>query len=396
MKTQTRWLGGQFLRKALLWLVSLLVPVIGAAQGNSGGSGFNNEMALRGRHPEIVRNSLFKPWSEMHRVGAWHEVRVNEDTQMTVAIQGQDDKSVLAALVTAKFAGREGAQIIKIEAIDTSGDSSKFSAMKALDTLKKELVNQQLHAVRPTIDWSGPKAKVGWEIEFISPSRRSTFSVESGKLVGQKSDPVPPGSGGDPPPGSVDDMASNELHHPADFRSEAMLWIGSASTVQDKARKIFEHVETGYRYDSTIVNIKNFTWADTLVRDFNKRAGICDEWAVVSISYLRAVGIPARLKLMAFIDDKGQPDAHAALEYNDGGTWRHMDALWHAFNNPAVYRGAGFTNLTVMDNDFPLDSRSSTPAWGVPEPVGDQKMHPYNDFVVVPAHPGNRRPGYSY
>jgi hypothetical protein len=49
-----------------------------------------------------------------------------------------------------------------------------------------------------------------------------------------------------------------------------------------------------------------------------------------------------------------------------------------------------------MDADAPLDSRSTVPAWGIPDPTGDGKLNPYGDFVITPAYPGNQRPGYSH
>lgn len=72
-----------------------------------------------------------------------------------------------------------------------------------------------------------------------------------------------------------------------------------------------------------------------------------------------------------------------------------MDALWSAFDNPGRYRASGAQGLTVMDADFPADSRSTVPAWGVPDPTGDGKLYPYGDFVINPRYPGNQRPGYS-
>ena len=116
---------------------------------------------------------------------------------------------------------------------------------------------------------------------------------------------------------------------------------------------------------------------------------------MIQISMLRAVGIPARLKFLIW-QQGGKPVGHACLEYRDGNAWWHMDALWNAFHNAQVYRNSGGTNLTVMDADYPVDSRSTVPAWGIPDPTGDGKLHPYRDFVIYPSYPGNSRSGYSY
>ena len=130
--------------------------------------------------------------------------------------------------------------------------------------------------------------------------------------------------------------------------------------------------------------------------DQNGRKGVCDEWAIAEISYLRSVSIPARVKWLIWTEPTGEVVGHAVLEYSDGGTWRHMDALWNAFNNPSRYRQSGAKNVTVMDADYPVDSRYSGDAWGVKDVNGDNKLHPYQDFILSPGYPGNARPGYSY
>jgi hypothetical protein len=383
------------MRRALLALIACLMSLVAAAQDGTRGV-FRDEAALRARHPEIARHETFYAWTRQHGVGPWHEVRDRKTEDMTVAVQARDQSGVLAALVTDRPRSNGPASIKRLEVISTAGTNrakpevSKFVTNKLSDA-------GRLHALRPVIEWSVPTAKLSWEAEFVAPGRQITFSIDGDRLS-QKSikSLVPPKSGVPAMPGAADELASNELHHLDEFRAEARAWIGSASTTQDKARRIFDEVRASYTYDSSILNISEFTWSDTLVRDTNGRKGICDEWAVVEISYLRSVGIPARLKFMAWKESTGEEIAHAALEYNDGGTWRHMDALWNAFNDASVYRRSGGANVTVMDGDDPKDARSTAPAWGVPDPSGDQKLYPYGDPVITPPYPGNPRPGYSY
>ena len=196
-------------------------------------------------------------------------------------------------------------------------------------------------------------------------------------------------------PGS-DETADNELHHLASFKSEAENWTRGAITIEQKCRLIYSNVNRTYTYDGNIPNINFFTWSDLLVRDRNGRKGICDEWAVVQISYLRSLEIPAVLKFLIWKDKTGKEVAHAVVEYKDGGNWKQLDALWRAFNDPAIYmRTGGANEVTVMDAYDPLDSRSTTPAWSVPDSTGDQKLHPYKDYIISPNYPGNKRPGYS-
>ena len=185
------------------------------------------------------------------------------------------------------------------------------------------------------------------------------------------------------------------MHHLAQFRADAQAAAGSATTVEAKARGIFNFVRNNYAYDGTLFCIDSFTWADTLTRDSNGHRGICDEWAAVEISMLRSLGIPARMKFLTWTQD-GQGVGHACVEYRDGNLWFHMDALWNAFHDPAIYRNSGGSNITVMDADYPVDSRSDEPAWGKVDSRGDLKLHPYLDFVIIPSYPGERRAGYSY
>lgn len=146
-------------------------------------------------------------------------------------------------------------------------------------------------------------------------------------------------------------LAANDLHSPYLFKAEADGWTAGPLTVREKARRIAFNVSSTYRYDGSINLISEFTWRDTLVRDRNGRRGICDEYAVVQISYLRSILIPARMKFLIWTTN-GQGVGHACVEFLDQGRWIHMDGLWSAFDNPG--------------RDEPNDARSTTPAWGNP------------------------------
>jgi hypothetical protein len=196
-------------------------------------------------------------------------------------------------------------------------------------------------------------------------------------------------------PPSGDYLSSNELHHLSTWRNVAQQMVGSATSPHDRAVAIFFGVKNRMQYDATIININEFVWSDNLVINWNNWRGICDEWAVVQITLLRSLGIPSALKLLTW-QYGGVPQAHACLEWSDNGYWRHMDALWDAFDNRARYRESGMMNVTVMDADYPLDSRYNGLAWGVQDFPNDEKLYPYGDFLTNPAYPGNQRLGYSY
>jgi len=256
----------------------------------------------------------------------------------------------------------------------------------------------QVSSVSPEVQYeNGQYLKFRWVIQIQKDEELLTLSVDDGKLLEiakvaiSKKDERPTG-----PIVILNEwLATNEIHSPYLFKQQADSWTVGPLTIREKAFRIFSNVQRLYKYDSNITNISEFTWRDTLVRDTNGYRGICDEWAVVQISYLRSIGIESRLKFLIWTQN-GQGVGHACLEFNEGGRWVHMDALWSAFDNPGRYRASGAQGLTVMDADFPSDSRSTAPAWGIPDPTGDGKLYPYGDFVINPSYPGNRRPGYSY
>lgn len=348
---------------------------------------------LRGRHPELVRNEAFASWMREQGVGPWHESRLDNARRRTVVVLARAEDRLFAAQINA-----EQNEVLRAAQFDlrplheTRGDVFGIAARK--------IAPGDLIAIRPVVVFAdGAKPAFHWEIEAREDSSIETFAIRGTDLVPLRSRaftplaPAPSSNAAAPP--APDDMADDELHHLAAFRGEASGWVSGATTVQEKAKRIFERVRDTYTYDSTIIHISEFTWADSLTRDRNGRRGICDEWSVVTISYLRSVGIPARLKLLTWTE-AGHPEAHAALEYADGATWRHMDPLWDAFNNPAVYRQKGVTAIAVMDADYPFDARSTRPAWGVPDPTGDGLLYPYGDFILAPAYPGEARAGYSH
>lgn len=367
---------------------------VGAQVGLNAPSKFEFEVDLRGRHPELFENSEFASWKSAGKsVGPWHETAIDGQGKRLVVVQNPEGDSVFAAQIVAKAAKVERTSVIDLREL-------KRTRMNVLATVTARGKSQgEIVAVRPVVTPSGSAEwELHWEVEIQEGDSIQTFRVGQDRLdlkdtrpfkamsAERKSDgPIPP---------TADDSANNEIHHLAAFGVEASAWISGATTVQDKARRIFDRVHSSYSYDATIQYIGEFTWADYLTRDRNGRRGICDEWAVVEISYLRSVGIPARLKFLIW-QEGGKPVGHAVLEYSDNGTWRHMDALWNAFNNPAIYRQSGATNVTVMDADYPSDARSTQPAWGVADPTGDGKLYPYGDFIIAPNYPGNARAGYS-
>lgn len=363
---------------------------------------FKSIYHLFGRHPETREHTGFLSWLAENGASSWHDNGFASDSPQIV-VQSYDGSSIWGFLESRPEFDSFGEMVappeITMNAVfDQQEAQSKRSIIRAaLATEGSDL--RSVVAVRPQVDFTMEPAELTWEVELAQGEVVSSFSIDQDLKV-QKSDerPVKVGAKHQRRPFIMaDDLASNELHTLWAFRGQAEEWTAGPLSVREKARRIFNEVLRLYRYDDGIPLISEFTWRDTLVRDRNNYRGICDEFAVVQISYLRAIGIPARLKFLIWQDSAGQGVGHGCLEFREGNTWVHMDALWRAFDNSQVYRNSvGARNLTVMDADYPSDSRSDRPAWGKPDPRGDGLLNPYGDFVINPTYPGNSRQGYSF
>jgi hypothetical protein len=367
---------------------------------------FASTFHLLGRYPDLARNRDFLSWHRLNGGDVWHETLANEKGQITVVVQSESRLNLFAALLQADYGeAREGtkeARVLRTANIDLVEDG--FLPELAVGLIRRETgaANEEIHAIRPVVDLQGEQPKLSWEIEVKDDRTIQVFRADSPSdferltaIELKKTEPAKPMDDLVPP--TSDWLADNELHHPSrqEWRSLALQITSGAATVADKAFRIWLDIQSRMAYDLNITHIAEFTWSDNLTRNQNGWRGICDEWAIVEATLLRALGIPAVIKFLTWTQPNGKTVAHACVEWSDNGAWRHMDALWRAFDNRAVYRQNGATNVKVMDADFPLDSRSTVPAWGVPDPTGDERLHPYGDFILNPGYPGNMRPGYS-
>lgn len=363
----------------------------------------DNVYHLFARHPELARNQEFLLWLKEHGFSYWYDTPPAEG-DVKVVVVSRDEASLYAALERLPEGEAAEHSFLPEMNLVTVGEAD-LTRLPPRETVLRNGAAQfgfsrsDVISIRPDVSFEdGRLVLKGWEVQVAGDGRRLHFAGsddlgEAGEdalpaaTAPRRAQLIPPGA---------DDMADNDLHTLSAFRQEAEAWTQGPLTISEKARRIGEQVSRTYSYDGSINMIADFTWRDTLTRDRNGRRGICDEYAVVQITCLRSIGIPARLKFLAWIDGAGKGVAHACLEFSDNGTWYHMDGLWNAFKDPGRYRQSGARNLTVMDADYPSDSRSDEPAWGTPDIRGDGLLYPYGDFIINPAWPGNQRPGYSY
>lgn len=355
---------------------------------------------LVGRYPEIANNEHFKNWHKVNGSGLWHETHPDEAGNFTVIIQSKDDTSLIGFRLNRNTENNNPAsmepEILDVREFDLiKGRNHKFRNLEHFQDFGNRA---DILAIRPKIDWDKAENSLSWEIDARQDNKLKYFDVnpqfevslkrekeleERDKLIPEEEFP------------SNDWLEENELHHVEKYRELAREWAGDAVTTYDKAYNIFLKTKQAMVYDANITHIEHFIWADDLVINQLGYRGICDEWSVIQITLLRALGIPCCMKFITF-SFFGEDSVHACIEWSDDGVWRHMDALWNAFDKRHIYRQKGNTNVKVMNASLPRDSRYNDKAWGVPDITGDAKLYHYSDYLIEPYYPGEARPGYSY
>ncbi len=360
---------------------------------------FFGTIHLLGRYPELAHYPEFQTWLRAYGGEIWHETSPDEKGYVTVTVQSDNRLNLFSALLlrdTSRFAeGMVENQIIRAENIDVVDQEVSLANAVRLTRAETGASNRQIHAIRPVVDFQSDQPQLIWEVEIRNADSMTTFNVfnmENAVRVDERAiNRAEEVLAANPLPTDTNDwLAENECHHLSTWRSWAQTIVGAATTPSEKANRICITINQKMRFDANITNIRQFTWSDNLIIQENHLAGVCDEWAVIQTTLLRALGIPAGIKFLFW-----PGNSHACVEWSDNGVWRHMDALWGAFDYRQIYRerlGASVP-VTVMDVGSPIDSRSSNSCYGVPDVVGDEKFCPYGDFAQGPVE---RRPGYSY
>ena len=374
---------------------------------------FGHHYHLLGRYPEVAQSDTFIDWEANHHHERWHETRPNDKGELDVVVQSDDGTSVYSAKLqrtAPKDATKQELvhQLIR-EHVFSPGDMVTSPKLLLASMIAEESKQEpEIVAIRPIVDLAIKSPTFEWQIEtYEHPSTKSCKFDDNSDLLQYKIiKRVPHLLEEGKENGALrqepnDWLASDDCHHLTNWRSTAEEIIGDKSSAEDKAKEIFYAVREKMSYDGTIRHISKFTHSDNLVIGKYGWKGVCDEFAVVQITLLRAIDIPATLKFISgrFPRNGGRSyerSAHACVEWYDGKRWRHMDALWNAFDNRARYREKGVRSVKLMDATHPRDRRSTAPAWGAKDVTGDEKFHPYRDFVVSPRYPVERRPDYSY
>ena len=361
--------------------------------------GFSSWSHLLGRHPSLANDKQFQAWLNRERGDLWHEQLSENRRSIVVVVQNR----LCTLLFAARFERPEDIkqpEILKQTAIINLIERkiSRGSALEAFVDAGNRL--EDITVLRPAVMLrEGKPPDVRWEISakrVDDQPQDFIFTRDKGLQVKDEEQPERRDEAGVRATLLMDSLASNELHHLEEFADDVVDAVGGASTRYEKAQRIIDYIRLAYVYDATIVGIDAFTWADTLTRDDNGRRGICDEWAIVQVTMLRQAGIEARYKIIRFRNSLGEDVAHACIEYRDGAKWVHMDALYNEHDLSAAYRlKYGCSEVTVIDADYPDDTRSTSHTHGFADISGDLKLNSYYDFILTPDDQGNERPGYS-
>jgi transglutaminase-like putative cysteine protease len=352
---------------------------------------FDREGALQMRHPEVYANIAFLNWARSHVFGTWREMKRTEDGKQVVIVQaaetddpemGYDFTDVANEPVFAAEVQYVGASAAVLHTSTFPSVDVSFLFQAAEQALRLR-TRDKITIAQPVVDFGVSPPRLSWDLQvsviFVPPG------VETYHDCATTGD---------------DSMSSNDLHHRKDpiLLKEATDAVAGLSTIKDIAEELCHHVQGTIDYNSN--NQANvYTESDLIV--FAQKSGECDELAVLLTTYLRAVGIHARMKFLRW-KRRGLEQQHACVEYTEGGVVYYLDPTSGKVGHPEAYRCAADKNgnypedVRVVDVDWPADARSSSDFDYVHDPDGDGLLNPWGDFCYGPDKCGTPRAGYSF
>lgn len=371
---------------SLLWVSAAL-----AADGPP----FDFRADLAVLHPEIAASESFKAWGGPSQLNRWGESPRDASGEQTVFLQKEGSiTSATTRALLLKYSLSGKTDIVQTKDYTKAQVSASFGIAKA-KMLQEGFSIADFSAVTPLPD---PAAgTLGWQIDLEGRTDKR-YKVSPEGLAIELSPLTAPASAHDCAAGGDDTTSANDLHHPADADILTAAQVPGSTPIQDIAIRLCNRVFNDIAYQ--MVGLADvFTDSDSITRQ--RGFGVCDEKAVVLVSYLRANHIPARMKFLRW-RRKGVEQAHACVEYydSDSAAWLHLDPTWNVHDR-GVYRsvkvdGELLTDIRVVDVDWPDDARSPSPLTAqVPDP-NDGRLNPWADFCYSPSIEGEPRPGYSF
>jgi len=337
-----------------------------------------------GRYPELDTRE-FQDWISVHGgISRWHETRTPAGHK--VIIETSDDKSII--FFNSQIEGL-GSRITtpQFRLLD-----ERSGRAETLDRALRQATPDQSVTIRPEVR----RGNVVWEVDLRDKALIERFQFERKQGLQPKEILRFTLATSTPVAAPVEEeLASDELHHLGDFSNKGSAI--QAATNLEKARFVYDFVRKFYNYGEVSDEMYKFTFADTLVRfelpakDGSLGTGLCDELAVVVISYLRALNVRSRMRYLT--SSRSEPHAFVEFEGDDVDPvtqqkkWHHLDVVF-GFDTPQIYCIRHMRNVLVMLAEKPDDSRSTADCYGLPDITGDSKLCPYVDLELTPCPPG--------
>lgn len=342
---------------------------------------------LRVRHPELFRFEAFDSWSSKGReIGGWSERTLETEggtsKLATVFVENVAESSLFAAKVVDGL----NPVVTKFHIFDLK--ALPVTRQDAGRIVREAFPEVTIRNIAPIVTF-GP-GTLQWRVNVEGLAPRIIDIDQTGKMTEVPSvGPLPISAA---LPSADDSQLENDLHHFAVMKARAEKWISDAgignTDINGKAELICSKVNELIDYNCQNRTLCKFTLSDELIAktidpQTKKLAGACDEYAVLAVTALRAVGIGARVKLLWWKVGANQ-FAHAAVEFcGKNDKWIPMDPTYDRFNEASSYRKKDkVTDVIVVDARFPDDDVSQALFHDLPDPDGDGILHPYLDFTV--------------
>ncbi|MDY0386704.1 MAG: transglutaminase-like domain-containing protein [Methanolobus sp.] len=186
-------------------------------------------------------------------------------------------------------------------------------------------------------------------------------------------------------PDGGDNLEISDLYHfpfNEGYRiiSEAAVAGDNTITPYETANEINKYVHDIMHYDEEEYLDRKYTAADLWIVNHKNASGnyigVCDEYATLSVSFARSLGVPSKYYYMGYLNmsNNSESGAHAISEIWDGNEWIHSDPTWKSFNNPQIYVQGNYSNIKIWNMKNADDSRDNN------DPLGDLLLHFWNDF----------------
>jgi hypothetical protein len=382
------------MRSLLVLLVAFVCAHVTAAVD---GPPFDFRLHLAAVHPEIYGNAQFRSWNTPIRLARWTEEERTTDDKQVVFVQTDGPPTGSDTLAFRIQYHDDGSKAV-LDVIPFSASEVNTSYVNALNTLKTRSL-EPITSAELMIDLASP-VPLGWRLGIsarIFDIRGAVIEAFDRAGVFPLVPPHDCSVGGD------DSESENDLHHPNDATvlAEASRPVKNnpALSLQEQAEALCDKITRKVRF-TTDDGADYYTDSDALTRARN--GGACDEKAVLLVTYLRSLGIPARMKFLRWSRGNDQW-AHACVEYVVKNTVHYLDPTLGFVDAPESYRGLvvdGYKvqDLKVVDVDWPADARSTTPVGAAQLPDSnsqDGRLNPWGDFCYSPRIEGEIRDRYS-